>query len=200
MRAAKNKKPKTRTAGSKKTKPKKSALKKAKATKLQNKHAPAAPQNARPFRFTAADVVQILFNGAKKPEGFRVDDMAEATLAAQDGRTSIYFQYRLVGAASERVLWFFDPKPVGGSDPIGPSLWQPASEQSLDGHEPVAACSGNFNTKSITSYDGSGSRHVVKVDDKPTYRMRLDLNGQRAFCQSLAITIGKGDVLKVQAA
>jgi hypothetical protein len=155
--------------------------------------------DGRPFRFTAADIVKIQFAAQKKPEGFRVDDMVEATLAAQDGQTRIYFQYRLVGTASERVLWFFDPKPVGVNDPIGPGLWQPASEQNLDGFEQVAAGSGNFSTKSVTSYDGSGSRHVVKVDDKPTYRMQLDLNGKREFCESLPLTIRKGDMLTVQA-
>jgi hypothetical protein len=195
MRAAKTRKSQARTAGLKKAKLKKVPPKKAK--KQRSKRAPAAAQDTRPFRFTAADVVQVLFAGARKPEGFRVDDMVEATLNALDGQTKTYFQYRLLGTTSERVLWFFDPKPVGVSDSIGPSLWRPAGEQSLDGHDPVAACSGNFSTKSVTSYDGYGSRHVVKIDDKPTYRMRLDLNGQRAFCESLPIAIRKGDVLSV---
>jgi hypothetical protein len=197
MRAAKSRKSHVRAAGLKNAKLKKASPKKAKAKKQRSKRAPAAAQGARPFRFTAADVVHVLFAGAKKPEGFRVDDMVEATLNALDGQTRTYFQYRLLGTASEQVLWFFDPKPVGVSDPIGPSLWRPAGEQSLDGHDPVAACSGNFSTKSVTSYDGYGSRHVVKIDDKPTYRMRLGLNGQHAFCESLPIAIRKGDVLSV---
>ena len=196
MRAAKTRKSQARATGLKKARLKKAPAKKAKAKKRRSKRISAA-QGARPFRFTAADVVQVRLAGAKKPEGFRVDDMVEATLNALDGQTKTYFQYRLLGTISERVLWFFDPKPVGVSDPIGPSLWRPAGEQSLDGHDSVAACSGNFSTKSVTSYDGYGSRHVIKIDDKPTYRMQLDLNGQRAFCESLPITIRKGDVLSV---
>jgi hypothetical protein len=38
---------------------------------------------------------------------------------------------------------------------------------------------------------------VVKLNDKPSYRMRLDLNGQREFCESLPVAIGKNDVLSV---
>ena len=49
----------------------------------------------------------------------------------------------------------------------------------------------------MTSYDGSGSLHVVKLNNKSRYRMRLDLNGQREFCESLPVAIGKGDVLSV---
>jgi hypothetical protein len=194
MRAAKTRKSQARTAGFKKATAKNVSRKKAK--KQRSKRPPVAAQSVRPFRFTAADVVQVLFAGAKKPEGFRVDDMVEVTLNTLDGQTKTYFQYRLLGTTSE-VLWFFDPKPIGVSDPIGPSLWRPASEQSLDGHDPVAACSGNFSTKSVTSYDGYGSRHVIKIDDKPAYLMRLDLNGRRDYCESLPITIRKGDVLSV---
>ena len=40
--------------------------------------------------------MQIHFKGEKKPEKFRVDDMAEATIAALDGHTRLYFQYRLI--------------------------------------------------------------------------------------------------------
>lgn len=67
----------------------------------------------------------------------------------------------------------------------------------MDGHEVVAACSGNFSTRSVTSYDGSGSRHVVQLGGKPIYRMRLDLNGKREFCESVEVTVGKNDVLIV---
>ena len=53
--------------------------------------------------------------------------------------------------------------------------------------------SGNFSTRSVTSYDGS-ARACGRLDGKPTYRMRLDLNGKREFCESLPVTIGKGDM------
>jgi hypothetical protein len=163
----------------------------------------AAPQVARPFRFTAAHTVQIRFPGEKKPENFRVDDMVEASIATLDGKTKLYYQYRLVSNdkagpdGAERHFWFFDPKPVGLPDPIGPSLWQLASDQTVDGHEVVGACSGNFSTRSVTSYDGSGSRHVVKLGGKGISRMRLDLNGKREFCESLEVTVSKNDVLTV---
>src|SRR3954452_954166 len=49
----------------------------------------AAPQAARPFRFTAAHTVQIRFPGEKKPESFRVDDMVEATIATLSGETKL---------------------------------------------------------------------------------------------------------------
>ena len=162
-----------------------------------------APQVARPFRFTSAHTVQIRFPGEKKLENFRVDDMVEATIATLDGETKLYFQYRLVSNdktgpdGAERHFWFFDPKPVGLPDPIGPSLWRSAREETLDGHELVGACSGNFSTRSVTSYDGLGSRHVVKLGGKPFYRMRLDLNGKREFCESITIAVGKNDVLTV---
>jgi hypothetical protein len=160
-----------------------------------------AAQPARAFRFTAADVVTIRFKGEAKPERFRVDDMVEATLAAQDGQTRNYYQYRLVSNdeqtadGSERHVWVLDPKPVGASDPIGPSLWRPASEQSTDGHDVVKACSGNYSTKSVTSYDGSGALHTVKLSNAPAYRMRLELNGKHEFCESVPVTIRAGDVL-----
>ncbi len=56
---------------------------------------------------------------------------------------------------------------------------------------------GNFSTRSVTSYDGSGARHVVKLGGTPAYRMRLDLNGKREVCDSVAVTVGKNDVLSV---
>jgi hypothetical protein len=177
--------------------------KKSKTAAKRPKPQDAAPQAARPFRFTAADTVQIRFPDDKKPESFRVDDMVEATLAALDGQTRQYYQYRLVSNdktgpdGGERHFWFFDPKPVGLSAPIGPSLWQPASEQTVDGHEIVDACSGNFSTRSVTSYDGSGTRHVVRLGGKPNYRIRLDLNGKREVCDSVAVTVGMNDVLIV---
>ncbi len=192
---AKIKKAKSKSAKTKSAKPK-TATKRAKP-------ASATPQVARPFRFTAADTVQIRFPGEKKAETFRVDDMVEATLAALDGQTRQYYQYRLVSNdkagpdGAERHFWFFDPKPVGLSDPIGPSLWQPASEQTVDGLEVVGPCSGNFSTRSVTSYDGSGSRHVVKLGNALGLRLRLDLNGKREVCDSLAVTVGKNDVLAV---
>ena len=191
MSAAKAKKAKAKT----KARPAKAKS----ATAKTNKGLDAA----RPFRFTAAQTVQIRFAGEKKPEAFRVDDMVEATIVTLDGATKLYFQYRLISNdkknqdGSDRCLWFLDPKPVGVAGSMAPSLWQPASEQTLDGYDVVDAYSGNFSTKSVTSYDGSGSLHVVKLNDKPRYRMRLDLNGQREFCESLPVAIGKGDVLSV---
>jgi len=182
---------------------------KAKGTKAKRAKASTAkirsvkPEAARPFRFTAAQTVQIRFPGEKTPEAFRVDDMVEATIATLDGKTKLYFQYRLVSNdrtnqdGSDRRFWFLDPKPVGVAGTMAPSLWQPVSEQTLDGYDVVDAHSGNFSTKSVTSYDGSGALHVVKLNDKPLYRMRLDLNGQREFCESLPVAIGKGDVLSV---
>ena len=132
-----------------------------------------------------------------------MDDMVEATIVTLDGETKLYFQYRLISNdkknqdGSDRCFWFLDPKPVGLAGSMVPSLWQPASEQTLEGHDVVDAYSGNFSTKSVTSYDGSGSLHVVKLNNKSRYRMRLDLNGQREFCESLPVAIGKGDVLSV---
>jgi hypothetical protein len=38
---------------------------------------------------------------------------------------------------------------------------------------------------------------VVKFGGKPSQRIRLDLNGKREFCDSLAVTVGKNDVLTV---
>ena len=181
-------------------------VKKSKAKKPEKKfkRGKAAPApTARPFRFTAAQIVQIHFKGDKKPEKFRVDDMAEATIAALDGHTRLYFQYRLISNdkkgrdGSDRCFWFLDPKPVGTADPIDPSLWEPVNEESVDDHDLVTSGSGPFSTRSVTSYDGSGVRHVVKLDDKPSYRMRLDFNGKREFCESLRIVIRKGDVLSV---
>jgi hypothetical protein len=175
--------------------------KKAKAKPAKTKS--VKPADARPFRFTAAQTVQIRFAGEKKPEAFRVDDMVEATIVTLDGETKLYFQYRLISNdkknqdGSDRCFWFLDPKPVGLAGSMVPSLWQPASEQTLEGHDVVDAYSGNFSTKSVTSYDGSGSLHVVKLNNKSRYRMRLDLNGQREFCESLPVAIGKGDVLSV---
>ena len=193
-------KTKVKRADVKRTKPKSA---KTKTDTRRAKPTSAAPQAARSFRFTAAHTVQIRFPGEKKPENFRVDDMVEATIATLSGETKFYYQYRLVSndktgpGGAERHFWFFDPKPVGLPDPIGPSLWQPASEQTLDGHEEAGDCSGNFSTRSVTSYDGSGSRHVVKLGGRPRYRMRLDLNGKREFCESLEVTTGKNDVLTV---
>jgi hypothetical protein len=203
MSAAKARKAKTTRAKAKKAKVKRAKPRSAKSKIATKRAAPAkaAPQAARPFRFTAADIVQIRFPGDRKPENFRVDDMVEATLATLDNQTRLYFQYRLVSndktgpGGAERHFWFFEPKPVGLADPIGPSLWQPSGEQTVDGHEVVGACSGNFSTRSVTSYDGSGSRHVVKLGGAPTYRMRLDLNGKREFCDSVAVAVGKNDVL-----
>ena len=71
-------------------------------------------------------------------------DMAEAALVTLDGEAKHYFQYRLLSSdqkqpdGSDRVFWFFDPKPVGTADPIGPSLWQPVSELPMDGDEIAA--------------------------------------------------------------
>ncbi len=163
----------------------------------------AGPETVRQFRFNAAQTVQIRFEAEKTPERFRVDDMVEATIVTLDGQTKLYFQYRLISNdkknqdGSDRCFWFFDPKPVGAADSMDPSLWQPSNEQTLDGYKVLGHCSGNFSTKSVTSYDGSGSRQIVKLDGKPTYRMRLDLNGKREFCESRPVAIGKGDVLSV---
>jgi len=206
MSAAKTKKAKAKRVTAKKAKKVTKAVKvkRAKARQTTPKTAKpkgAAPQAARPFRFTAADTVQIRFPGGKKPESFRVDDMVEATLAALDGQTRQYYQYRLVSNdktgpdGAERHFWFFDPKPVGLPGPIGPSLWQRTTYETVDGHEVVDSCAGNFSTRSVTSYDGSGSLHVVKLGK--AYRMRLDLNGKREFCDSVTVTVGKNDVLSV---
>jgi len=202
---AKGKAAKVKTAKNNRTKAKRAKVQaaKPKAATKRAKPVPAPPQATRPFRFTAADIVQIRFPGDKKPENFRVDDMVEATLAALDGQTRLHYQYRLVSNdktgpdGGERYFWFFDPKPVGQPGPIGPSLWQRTTEETMDGHEVVDARSGNFSTRSVTSYDGSGSLNVVKLDGAPAHRMRLDLNGKREFCDSVEITIGKNDVLTI---
>src|SRR6476659_4477386 len=172
-------------------------------TKAAKKPKPARPTVPRAFRFNAAQTVQVRFAGEKKPENFRIDDMVDATTATLSGQTRYGFQYRLISNdktepdGSDRCLWFFDPKPVGAADAIDPSLWQRVAEQPLDSHEVVPECSGAFSTRSVTSYDGSGARHVVKLGGKSAYGMRLDLNGTRVFCESLPVTIGKGDVLIV---
>lgn len=179
-----------------KAKPAKKPVKKSAA-----KPKPLAPAILRQFRYTSADTVHIRFPGEKKPERFRVDDMSEASLAAQDGTSKHYYQFRLVSLGkqnpdgSERAFWFFDPKPVGSADPLYPLLWRPVADDVLAG-EPVASHSGNFSTRSVTGYDGSGVVQMVK-DNGAAYRMRFDFNGKRTVCESLAVTIGKGDVLSV---
>jgi hypothetical protein len=201
MSAAKAKKAKAKKTKAKKAKakPAKAKSANAKTTKVER----AKPDSTRPFRFTAAQTVQIRFAGEKKLEAFRIDDMVEANLVTLGGETKLYFQYRLISNhkqnqdGSDRCFWFLDPKPVGLAGSMAPSLWKPVSEQTLDGYDVVKSHSGNFSTKSVTSYDGSGSLHVVKLNDKPLYRMRLDLNSQREFCESLPVAIGKGDVLSV---
>ena len=196
MSARKSKKTKPKAAKSTAAKPRVAEKKKVQARS-------AVPVIAKPFRFTAAQIVQMRFAGDKKPENFRVDDMAEATLATLDGQTKLYFQYRLISNdkkypdGSDRCFWFFDPKPVGLPDPIAPTLWRPVNEQPVDSHDVVGSSSGNFSTRSVTGYDGSGSCHVVKLDDTPAYRMRFDFNGKRDFCESLRMTVGKGDLLSV---
>ena len=128
MSAAKARKAKPKT----KAKPAKAKSAKAKSAKAKTSKKPDA---ARPFRFTAAQTVQIRFAGEKRPEAFRVDDMVEATIVTLDGETQLYFQYRLISNdkqnqdGSDRCFWFLDPKPVGAAGAMAPSLWQPASEQ-----------------------------------------------------------------------
>jgi hypothetical protein len=167
----------------------------------RSKAKPVAQPAARQFRFTAAATVKIHFAGEKKPETFRVDDMSEANLIALDGQTKLYFQYRLISndktgeGGADRCFWFFDAKPVGAADPFDPSLWRVVPEAAMDGHDVVRAHSGNFSTRSVTSYDGSGARHVVETGGKAAYRMRLDLNGKREFGESVPVTVGKNDVL-----
>jgi hypothetical protein len=194
-RPAKAKPAKTRPAKKQRTKAKPARRKKPKPAK------PAAARAERPFRFTAADTVQIRFNGSKKPENFRVDDMAEATMVAQDGQPSLFYLFRLVSNdkqnpdGSDRCFWFFDAKPVDAPHPLFPALWKAAAEQTVDGLEAVDACSGPFSTRSVTSYDGSGACHIVKLDDKTGHRMRLDLNGKRTLLDSVSTIIGKADIL-----
>jgi hypothetical protein len=205
MSAAKSKK-RPAKAKPKKSKPAPRSSAKAKpAKRTQPKPAKAAAAQAeRPFRFTAADTVQIRFKGAKKPEAFRVDDMAEATMVAQDGQTSFFYLFRLVSNenqspdGTDRWFWFFDAKPVGTPHPVFPALWKAAAEQTVEDFDAVDACSGKFSTRSVTSYDGSGACHIVKRVDKAGYRMRLDLNGKREFCDSIGMTIGKADVLSAE--
>jgi len=185
-----------------KVKPAKAKASKAKPSKgkATKPKIPAAAV-ARPFRFTAAHVVRIHFKGEKKPESFRVDDMVEASINTMRGQTRHYFQYRLVSNdktnadGSDRSFWFFDPKPVGAADAIDPSLWHPVKDDTTAGLAVVEECSGPFSTRSVTSYDGSGTRLVVRLDDKPTYRMRLELNGKTEFCDSRPLVIRKDDVL-----
>ena len=175
---------------------------KAKATKPKS----AAPKRvaaeaARQFRFNAAQTVRVHFTGEKKSENFRVDDMVEASMNTMQGQTKLYFQYRLVSNdktnadGSERSFWFFDPKPVGAANPVDPSLWQPVKDDTTAGLAVVEQCSGPFSTRSVTSYDGSGTRLVVRLDNKPTYRLRLELNGKTEFCDSRPVVVRKDDVL-----
>jgi hypothetical protein len=205
MARAKTKTKKT----AKKTKPAKAKkpAKAAKPVKIKKPKAkarlaaPKSPAAVRQFRFTAIDTVSILFAGQKKAETFRVDDMVEASMVTLEGPLKHYYQYRLVSQdrtnpdGTDRVFWFFDAKPVGAADPIDPSLWRQAASDAMDGLDVVKAHSGNFSTKSVTSYDGSGARHVVRLHATPTYRMRLDLNGKREFLEGGRIEIRKGDVL-----
>lgn len=179
---------------------KKAAKKPAKKSPKPKPSKPVAPAFVRQFRYTAADTVQIRFKGEKKPESFRVDDMSEASLTAQDGGTRHYYQFKLVSNdkqnadGSDRAFWFFDPRPVGADDPLYPLLWQPVSDDVVAG-APVASHSGNFSTRSVTGYDGSGAVHVVKDDG--AHRMRFDFNGKRYVCEGLAVAIGKGDAISV---
>jgi hypothetical protein len=206
MSAAKSKKKKPTKA--KATNKKRAQAKPAKAKPAGNAKSkpakPAAAKAERPFRYTAADTVQIRFKGAKKPEKFRVDDMAEATMVTSGGQTSLFYFFRLVSNESqnpdgaERCFWFFDAKPVGTPHPLFPALWQAAAEQTVDGLDAVDACSGPFSTRSVTSYDGSGACHVVRLDGKAGYRMCLDLNGKREFLDSVGLKIGKADVLSAE--
>jgi hypothetical protein len=209
MSAAKAKRAKPRRAKAKSVKSKSVKSKSVKFRPVKSRAArPKAgkPAAERAFRFTAADVVQIRFPGEKKPERFRVDDMVEASLVTLSGQAKHCYQYRLVSNdktnpdGSERHFWFFDPKPVGAPDAIDPSLWRPAIETAMDGHEVLNECSGNFSTRSVTSYDGSGARHIVRMNGTSAYRMRFDLNGKREFCDSVPVSVGKGDVLAVSGA
>lgn len=178
-----------------KAKPAKKIVKKTAKPKSSK---PAAPAFVRQFRYTAADTVQMRFAGEKKPERFRVDDMSEASLAAQDGTSRHYYQFKLVSLdkqnpdGSDRLFWFFDPRPVGADDPLYPLLWRPVGDDVVAG-EPVASHSGNFSTRSVTGYDGSGACQLVKDDG--AYRLRFDFNGKRIVCDSTPVSIGKGDVL-----
>jgi hypothetical protein len=184
-----------------KAKPAKAKLKAKPSKGKAPKPKSSAAAVARPFRFSAAHVVRIHFKGEKKPESFRVDDMVEASMNTMQGQTKLYFQYRLVSNdkanadGSERSFWFFDPKPVGAADPVDPSLWQPVKHDTTVGQAVVEECSGPFSTRSVTSYDGSGTRLVVRLDGQPTYRMRLELNGKTEFCDSRPVVIRKDDVL-----
>ena len=193
-KASKAKAPKAKVSKGKTAKPKTA---KPKTAKPKN----SAAKIVRQLRFTAAQTVRVHFKGEKTPENFRIDDMVEASINTLLGQAKLYFQYRLVSNdksnpdGSERSLWFFDPKPVDASDPIDPSLWQPAKDATVADYKVVEECSGNFSTRSVTSYDGSGFRLVVKPDDKPTYRMRLELNGKTVFCESRPLVIRKDDVL-----
>jgi hypothetical protein len=203
MGAAKVKKAK-KAAKVKNAKARRPAIQRTAAKRAKAK--PAAQSAPRQFRFTAAATVKIHFAGEKRPETFRVDDMSEASLITLDGQTKLYFQYRLISndktgeGGAERCFWFFDAKPVGAADSFDPSLWRVVSEAAVDGHDVVLAHSGHFSARSVTSYDGSGSRHVVKVDGKPAYRMRLDLNGKREFGENVPVTVGRNDVLSASAA
>jgi hypothetical protein len=204
MKSAKAKRSKAKAARTAKPMAAKSRVTKSKAAKSRaTRPKVGKPAAERAFRFTAADVVQIRFPGEKKPERFRVDDMVEASLVTLSGQTKHCYQYRLVSNdrtnsdGSERHFWFFDPKPVGAADAIDPSLWQPAGDTAMDGGEVLGDGSGNFSTRSVTSYDGSGARHVVRLNGASAYRMRFDLNGKREFCDSVPVSVGKGDVLVV---
>jgi hypothetical protein len=184
------------------SKPKASKAKAARASKGKAaKSKGSAAKAERQFRFNAAQTVRLHFAGEKKPENFRVDDMVEATINTMQGQTKLYFQYRLISSdkknpdGSDRSFWLFDPKPVGASDPVDPSLWQPVKDETMAGYQVVEQCSGPFTTRSVTSYDGSGTRHVVKLEDKPKYRMRLELNGKTEFCESRPLAIRKDDAL-----
>ena len=184
-------------------KPSKAKVSRGKAAKPKSAaaHKSSAAKIARQFRFNAAQTVRIHFKGEKTPENFRIDDMVEASINTLHGQATLHFQYRLVSNdksnpdGSERTFWFFDPKPVDASDPIDPSLWQPAKDATVADYKVVEECSGNFSTRSVTSYDGSGFRLVVKLDDKAAYRMRLELNGKTVFCDSRPLVIRKDDVL-----
>lgn len=202
-KATKAKASKAKVAKAKIFKAKTSKAKTSKATSRGKAAKPKSPAATavRPFRFTAAHVVRIHFKGEKQPENFRIDDMVEASINTLRGQARLYFQYRLVSNdksnpdGSERSFWFFDPKPVNAPDPIDPSLWQPVKDATVADYKVVEECSGNFSTRSVTSYDGSGSRLVVKLDDKPTYRTRLELNGKTVICDSRPLVIRKDDIL-----
>lgn len=141
---------------------------------------------ATPFRFVAnpQTIVRIHFLGDAKPQEFSVADMALATLDTKTGEKKSYYQYQLKNKdGSGHDFWFLDPTPVDAPDSLGPTLWEAAKAEVIDGFKMLDEHSGDFSTQSITSYGMSAcARTIVALGGhEHNMRMRLKLENKVHF-------------------